>query len=389
MTWPSIEEVCVVSNILVALVATTQAPGAEVDAAQFARLMAGLHADIRDVTLVYEGKISGVPRGSSVEDVLRGGITGQAGINFQGSYSFRADGSSRIDSFVSETHEKEERQTQRTLVLFAHQLGELTRFPDRRNEKGVFKPGAPGSLNAPGAPTRIIYLWFFQGLTDPAAKGYEYQGWEEIEGHQCLRVQFDEAPGSPERRPDRPIIRFWIDMSRGGHPLKVEFAGGFAGEGGVRMRSTGIKLARLPLDDEHEVWFPVSGWTESFTGPGGRSSSRALGIETYYVVDGTVRFNRGLPDDYFSLDWKGRLPETPGLAQRRRDFRKPVRRNDPAGIKKRLDEQLREADAQAEQIEASSPAKVAEGWTILARGGLIAFGILLVCGAGIWRWRRR
>ena len=230
-------------------------------------------------------------------------------------------------------------------VILGNKLSRVDQFPDQRNERPTVGGGGAGVLNHTGSPERIHYSWFFLTLKDPAAKGYEFLGWEDVGGHRCLKVQLDEVWGLPEHMEDRPTIRFWIDMERGGHPLRIDFRKGEK----VRMRTADIELQRVPGPDGRERWFPVRGVTYVFPFPGpNMTRSGRWDTRTYAVIDGTVRFNQNLPDAFFTLDWKGALPENESLATRRKVFRKPPRRNDPEGIKVRcLREELAEADQQS------------------------------------------
>jgi hypothetical protein len=368
------------------LLSASQLNESRIDADQFARLIASLHAEVQDVSLVFEGRLRGVPRGTSVEEIIRDDGPPRPGVTYQGSYAYRAaDGATFLETFELSDSSGKVVEMHNARAMLNNRLSSLTRFPERRNEHAEVRSGIPGSLNMSGSPERICYLWYLKRLEDPRLYGYEYMGWEDFGGHMCLKVQFDEAPMAGPQKPDRPVIRFWIDMARGGHPLQVEFRNGR----GVRMRSTGIQLARLTLPDGKGYWFPVRGRTEYFLTTSPNYSSVPVGVETCYVLDGTVKFNQGFSDRFFSLDWQGKRPESQGLAQRRKQFRKPVPRNDPEGIKKRLERQLAEANAQAKQIEASSPAREAEGWIPAVQYGLGALGISLVCGAAIWKWRAR
>lgn len=375
--------------IAVALVATPPGAQDEIDAAQFARLMAGLHAEVRDVSFVFEGSDFRIPRGQTVEEAMRAPGALDGGSTYQGLYAYRDDGATLLDSFhtaypTEEDDAEDPVTSRRTIALLDHELSTVSRFPPQRGERPSVEAGGMGSLNQPGSPERIVYLWFFKAFEQfgPDGFGYEFQGWEEVDGHRCLRVQFDEMVGASDRPPDRPVIRFWIDLERGGHPLKVEFARGNE----IRMRTTGIELAHLTLLGEERLWFPVRGRTETF-GELGRSRGRPALAETYFVLDGTVRLNQGLPDRVFSVDYEGGLAETTELTQRRRTFRVPEPRSDPEGIRLQMEAQLAAADAQADEIRATSPARRSQTRTRAMQVAFAVLGITLL-SYGIVMMRR-
>ena len=78
------------------------------------------------------------------------------------------------------------------------------------------------------------------------------------------------------------------------------------------------------------------------------------------MVAGFPRFNQGLADKLFSVDYNGTLPETNGLRTQRRLFQSipppwlQQRRKDPASLQRELDERLAEADNQSKELDASS-----------------------------------
>lgn len=374
---------------MLAFVAQVRAEGPYVGPAEFARLMEGLHGDVRDVSFVFEGWFRGVPPGRSIEDDIKAGRGHRVGeAEYQGGYSFRADGATRLDCYRHHSGNGKEYRTydvRQLAVILREKLSQVSQFPDLRNEQPSGGAGGPGVLNLTSSPERIHYSWLFQTLKDPAARGYEFLGWEEVGGHRCLKFQFDEVWGLPNRMVDRPMIRFWIDMERGGHPLRIEFRRGEQ----VRMRTQDIELERVPGPDGRERWFPIRGITYLFPLPGPRYEARPVGYETYSVIQGTVRFNQGLPDAFFTLDWKGTVPENESLATRRKEFRKPPRRYDPQGIKRHLREALAEADQQSKHLEAPSVAREPWNWTVVGQAGFAALGVATLLGAGIWRWRRR
>ena len=77
---------------IMTLVAYAPDEGPQLGPAQFARLMEGLHHDVRDVSFVCEGWFRGVPRGRSIEEDLKAGPEHRVGeMVYQGGYTFRAD----------------------------------------------------------------------------------------------------------------------------------------------------------------------------------------------------------------------------------------------------------------------------------------------------------
>ena len=374
-----------VAHLLLSILAVlAQKPGADMDAAQFLRIIKGLHSEIRDVTFVFEGGIT--PHDS-------GGINPAKPSMYQGLYSFRSDGATLLDVFSwSPDMGKPGMRTIDVILKGNH--SKISQVPDLGISQPQNGKGAPGVLNGPASAERILYLWYFQTLVDPELFGYEFQGWERVDGHRCLRVEFNQVPRDQVATwpGDLPIVRFWIDMERGGHPLKVEFWNGTK----LFMRSDKIELARLSIADGKAIWFPIRGETNSFNGPdkAGRDSYRdsPFFTETYAAVNGSVRINQGLTDDYFTVKRKDAMPDIGDLRRMQRELNsKPVvrLRTDPRGVNERLDAKLKEAERQAKQLEASSAAREVWGWTPILQLALGVLGVLLVSGALLWRWRSR
>ncbi len=363
-------------------------PG-DVGPSDFVRLMDGLHGEVRDVSFVFEGWLRGVPPGRSIQEDMREGVSGRVGERtYQGGYAFRSDGATRLDCYIDYINDNKEFKsfsTHQVMVILDHQLSRVDELPERRDARPTVGPGGPGMLNRPFSPERICYFWFLQTLKDPASWRYQCLGWEEIGGHRCLKIQLDEGPGLPDRMADRPTVRYWIDLERGGHPLQVEFRRGDR----PRMRTGDIELERLPGPGGRERWFPVHGVTYIYPVLGPGYVDRPVAYETYQVLQGTVRVNQGLPDAYFTLGWKGAIPENAALAARRKGFRKPLRRSDAQGIKQHLEEALAEADEQSRALEASSPARETWSGTSIWQVGFAAAGLIVLIGVGAWRWKFR
>ena len=343
--------------------------------------MQGLHADVKDVAFVYEGRVSGVPPGETPEGLERSGEPGNLAMTYQGEFVTRSDGARRHDIFETQHNRKRPYDVRQVMVELKDKCQAVSQFPDRRNEQ----PHRSCELNFPGSADRILYRWFFRDLNDPLSRGYEYLGWETIDGHRCLKVQFDEVVGIPENMEDRPTIVFWIDLERGGHPLRVEFRRG----GKVRMQVVDIQLARIPFGKGREAWLPVHGRHEDFLIIGPETPTRAVGFETYTVVDGSIRINHNPGDEVFTIDWKGTATGDQSLARRQREFRKPPRRTDPEGIRCHLAKALAEADEDDRRLEASSPAR--ETWTptLVWQAVLTLTGVFALGAAGTWKWTHR
>ena len=368
-------------GVLLGLAVVTQSTDEPINAAQFARLIEAAHADIADVSFLFEGFDAGFPEGTALETVKPGN-----GTVYQGVYAFRrsyANYATLLDRFLNELHQKPPLESHDTDAILRWNMLSVTRQPDFEHKSTSESPGGGGTLNKPGSPERILYLWYFTAKRDLAAEGFVNQGWEDVDGHRCLRFQVDEVPRALNKSNRHSVIRFWVDLARGGHPLKVEYRDN-DGPNGVSMRSSGIKLRQLPLPDGRLIWFPVEGRTESFLTTAGLTR-QPVGLETYTVLDGTVRFNQNLSDEVFTLKANHKIPLTAEMLAKQARCEIPPDRQDPQGIKERLDRIMVRADHKTEQLDASAPG---EGWWLGAsQAGLIVLGVVALAGVAVWKWR--
>jgi hypothetical protein len=365
-----------------------------VDAGQFARLIQGLHAQIRDVTFAYEG---GVERLSESGSFV-------AGIEYQGRYNYRSDGAAFLD-YYERGPRPDDRQVHSLFQNFGT-FEALEAIPDRKllnasvgnsAGRGGSKSGQsiganPGKLNRRGSPERMLFLWYFQGLNNPLDTHYEFQGWEDVQGHRCLRVELDEARGDKTRGKSR--FRFWIDLERGGHPLSVDWIRELSpGNAGVAFRCRDIQLAQFQDGSDAHFWLPVSCRAESFLGferKDGRGRfvimDRPDIVETYHVITGSVVLNHALKDSDFALLANARKHTE--LKNVRLDVkRSPPFRSDPKAVQKRLDEALADAEGRAAALEASASERVSWDWSRVFSIGLPSAGLILLAVAGFWKLR--
>lgn len=367
------------TSLWLALAIISQSPASDLPSAdQFLRILSGLHSEIRDITFVFEG-------GSGL---FKDGVVKPDG-TYQGLYSFRADGATLLDVF---SHPLEENKPgMRTIhAILKGKMEGVSQVPDI----GILQPemteAVPGVLNKPLSPERILYYWYFMTLGDPEAFNYQGQGWEDIDGHRCLKVQLDQIRKTRSERVGKtPLVRFWIDMDRGGHPLKVEFS-----DGTDLVMRTKIQLSRFTTTDGKLIWLPANGETDTF-GYQGRvvkvdRSSTPMYRETYTIVDGSVRLNESLIDSYFSIKKNRKLPDVGGLRKFQREVAKTTPlRTDPVGVKERLDKNLAEAERQSEGLVATSTARQTWSSSLVIQSLLVTIGALSIGAAVLWKWRTR
>jgi hypothetical protein len=381
------------TTIWLLLAIGVSAPDPDITAAQFGEIMKAAHAAIRDVSFVYEGEMKWTgPAGQpGVENI---------NVSFQGAYAFRSDGAEYIDVYIARENPKIP-ITRWNAALLKGNLEQMAWMPD---EQGAGAPvrksqGDQGSFGRTESPRDFFCVPFFASITDPIAYGYVFHGWESVDGRRCIVVELNPVPFPPKVAKQRLWHKYWIDVGRGAHPVKIESYRGLDRLGLYDH----IKLVEVsPPGGDGPVWLPVSSECNGFRWNGREYPNPVIRV-TQNVVAGSIAVNRGLPDRYFSLVHKGVTPrslehgtprgELDELALKK-EFdehvkglpeRKPIHSQ---ALAERLDGMLREADQQAKMLEASSSSRQGWVWTVLPSVVFAAFGATLLAAVWYRGWLR-
>ena len=358
------------------------------DARTVFALMERYHSSFQDVTFLHEGAI------------VKAGVESSNPVNtsrFQSYYAYRNDGATLLDVFASGRGDRPDTRTVRSVLK--GQLEIFDASPDYgdpiRERSPVAARGGPGSLASQDSPERIFMAWYFRTLGDPAEHEAEVQGWEDLDGHHCLRVRMLRQPKPLLKgwMGGLPFVKLWIDLERDGYPLRVEF---YSGDN-LEVRTEIFRLERVSLPNGRPFWMPAEGRTSTYVGGSSRGgmirSKTPLSIETHKILAGSVKFNQGLKDEFFSTKRHALIANDEDLRKLLREHpKKPTNTiksspSDPESTQKRLDEALAEADRQAHQLEASSAARAGFGWSGVLYWGLGVAGVLML-GLGAFWYRR-
>jgi hypothetical protein len=367
---------------------TQNAPG--IDARTVFALLEKYHASFQDITFVHEGTWV-KPGGDAANPPFA--------YRFQGFYAYRIDGATLLDVFG--TRRGDEPETRTIYSVLKGRLEILGASPDVmprvRDRVPSVASGGPGSLTFLDSPERTFLAWYFPTLADPAEHDAEVQGWEVVDGHRCLKLRVLKQPkrllkGWPG---GLPFVKLWIDLERGGYPLRYELLRGDE----LEVRAEITRLESIDLPDGRSLWLPAEGKTYTHLGGSSRTgiihTKEPISTETHRILLSTVKFNQGLDDGFFSTKKHALLANDEGLRKLQRELEKKqithVKEppSDPESIQKRLDAALSEADQQAKRLEASSAARADAGWFEFLTVGLGVLGVLLLGSAGFWYWRGR
>lgn len=379
----------VAASLVLALLIPAQNDPAS-DARTVIALLGRYHASFQDVTFLHEGTmVKGGEDTSNSADVIR----------FQSYYAYRNDGATLLDVFANGRGDRPDTRTVRSILngrleIFDASPDYLPPVRDRAPDAGH---GGPGSLAGQDSPERIFLAWYFLTLGDPAEHDVEVQGWEEVEGHRCLKVRMLGHPKPLLKgwTGGLPFVKLWIDLERDGYPLRVELYSGDDLE--VRTEISRLECHNLP--DGRPFWLPAEGSTSTYVGGSSQGgmirSKEPLYIETHKILKDTVKFNQGLKDDFFSTKRHALVASDEDLRKLQREHpKKPMPptksySSDPESIQKRLDEALAEADRQAQRLETSSAARAGFGWSTALYVGLAVAGLLMLGTGGFRYWRSR
>lgn len=347
----------------------------EIGADQFLRLMRSMHDRIRDVDFVYEGDhrfAAGFKADrAEVRAIER---------KFQGQWVCRQGKDILMNQYnVSDHHSRCD------IVSYSLNNGQLLTAVERNPRSPFVSKVTPvlSRFYVPGSPVYYYTPAFFAWYNDSAKFGYEYNGWEEVDGRQCLHVTI-----FPVKSSTKIARQFWIDMERGGHALRI------ATFHDDKLTDVVTKVDLKSFRDRYgdTVWMPMSAtydqhtWARTwYKEPVLRTTSR--------VLETSLRVNVGIGDDAFDLVKKVVDLHPRGISREWLALvdasKRPRLRTDPSGVKEHLNKLMAEADRQARLIDASSAAELEKRWSIAPGIGLAFFGVGLLAGVAIWKWSRR
>lgn len=343
------------------------------------RIMERMHSRLTDLECEYEGGTS---------DLSQGETRDSPGETFQGDFAFRNDGSVSIDVYAN--HENEKSPLARYLVCLTEnsKLEEVSFRPDMPKSFGKPKqsPGGLVSLQRRPSPLSLFTIIELMELVRDSGgfrtdNGYLFEnlGWQEVDGVRCLAVRFFTKASTEDGQPNIAYT-YWLDLNRGGIPLKREYRNG--GRLGARTQEIEIAKFQLPSGETH--WLPVHGVVQSFQGNQDQDETTADRETIYDIVAGTVILNQGLPDARFSIKWVS-TAKSPDLQAARAEFDRVARIAPQAKRKARLETDMAVAAQQKKVLEASAPSREWWSWTILSSSALTIAGVIML----LWSLRLR
>jgi hypothetical protein len=172
---------------------------------------------------------------------------------------------------------------------------------------------------------------------------------------------------------------FWIDMERGGHPLRADY---ILHPPHVAMSSYGIELHEFTLPNGKVTWLPISGVADTYVSNGEYVKEPVL-RETYRLVPTSLMINRGVRDKTFSIRNVDERGAGSSLVLREEFLSESKTRSgrfqtDPASVQEGLERRLADADRKAKMIQASSAARNPWSWTLILQCFFGISGLTLI-----------
>ena len=348
-----------------------ESPDDPMDATAFLNVIDQLYSPIRELEFQYDSTVRPAHHK----------FTGKP-FEITGSYRYSREGGYRLDYTVSEIGRPD------VAVSTASQGGiQKTRTTQAGNPSHATVSGhMPGELQSPGQPGRLIYLTFVRDYAAQIHGSFQSFGKEEVNGHECLKVAFDQFQGVTQT--------FWIDLQRGEHPLKWEFTRG----GKVHIRVKDVELARFKAGSDTEVWIPIKALA---TGHLMRVSpppaplqlfSEPVVVEVIAIRPETVKVNQILAANAMDVQF-----EKGGFVK---DYTKgtvsihggpeslPTKLNDlsPQSAQEIVDQGIEEAETQVRGLQAGSPSRDPWAGARIWIVPMIALAVVALAGA---YWLRR
>jgi hypothetical protein len=367
-------------GLISALALSAQEP---LDQAQFFRTISGLMSPIEDCAFIYEGEHRYV--GPADHIVAKLAQTN----SFQGSAAFRSDGAAFLDKYTRMIRKTNTELRRDTLALLGDLTEKIARAPDQKKIKPqvtILKRAEPLSFWISGSPFQMLYLWYPRAFGDHPQLGFQFRGYERLNGSRTAQIDANWLPGASEKINGHTYR--WFDLERGGHLVKVESI-----REGRLISRTLIELRQVADERGANLWFPMKSNQEFYAFATERevtATDAPMYRESIIIVPSSLVINSGLKDDVFKIDSTGGVADTTGLAKLRDEFLhpppEPKRRTDIKSVQARLDQQLKEADKQSARLVASIDREQVN-WLPWAQAAFAGVGVIILAAVGIRRWR--
>ena len=166
-----------------------------ISAEQFLRLIHSSHEEIQSISFVFEGE----NRFVGPVSILEGMNPDKLGKNYQSAFAYRQDGAIVVEGYRESTEFGTESLYNKVSLLRG-------RFESTDSAPGKsmaefpvqVRKASPVALPGRRLPP-FFFVHLFQDMRSATDLGYEFVGWEVVDGHKCLVVSLDKVPSSINR----------------------------------------------------------------------------------------------------------------------------------------------------------------------------------------------
>lgn len=336
---------------------------------EIAALLDAVYAPLRDVSYEYEGTfvIADPPDHLGTESPLAKPYDA-----FSGSLSYRSDGAMKQETIHCQYPPSARPGEPVILKTRVATLKDVTTRYGEQAGLGAAERKKPTwhDYFTVASSGRLFLVHYLRGRSRAPDTLAVHEGTQSVEGQPCEVFSFVYGPDYLKGSSDRNMTeRFYLDFERGGHAIKVEFHRGSK----LEWRIKDVRLESFVAADGKKVWLPVYGRFEGLLSLADRKAGTPMvyvdyptNQETISIMKGSVKINSDLSDEHFRLRLKdGTLIKdgvTGKVIRSGKDVDAPP--ENLAHAQERLQNQIRDAEAQGKEVTASSLAR-GGGWSSL------------------------
>lgn len=281
--------------------------------------------------------------------------------NFSGSILFRKDGAIKLESIHLVTSPNSEPMKKH--FMLSSLKGMSLKYEGHDDLRGAEKKVSSFTeMYYPGSISRIYMVPYIQALAYSPKTRLVHEGDTVIDNHKCEIFSFVMGKDyeTTTIKNASGLFRFYLDMERGGHPLKAELI--IANE--INWQVGGIQLEQFATPTGAKFWLPTSGRFETLFPrnskyEGEYKPGEVVNLETYSVMKGSVKINK-LPDDkMFILKLKDGTVITDKIKNKRTRQGETVK-SKPVNLEQaeaQLKALIKEGEMNGQEVKATSIAK--------------------------------
>lgn len=281
--------------------------------------------------------------------------------NFSGSILYRKDGSIKLESIHIETYPNSKPLKRHYMLSTIKDMS--TKYEGRDDLQGAEKKiSSFNDTYYPGSVSRIFMVPYIKALSHYPKARMIHEGDEVIDGHKCEIFSFIMGKDfeTSTVKNAAGLMRFYLDMQRGGHALKFEMLAG----GEIVSQVVDINLEEFTTQNGLKFWLPVSGKFEGIFPKNTKSNENykpgsVVNQETYFVMRGSVKINKSPDEKSFILKLKDGTVITDKINNKRMRAGANVK-SEPVNLEQaeaKLKELIKEGEIKGQEVTAKSVAR--------------------------------